>query len=174
MRYTHEYQALQEQLHARGDYGISGQKHADKIIELSKRLGTKDVLDYGCGKSTLAKSLPFYIQQYDPFIPAYAAEPNPADLVVCSDVLEHIEPACLGDVLEHIYSKTMKALFIDVATRPAQKVLADGRNAHLIQEKPLWWLNRLAIWFDPQSMVTYQGGFIAVCVPIPNPVPTSK
>ena len=170
MRYTNEYAQLQKQLHARGDYGISGAKHADKIIELAQRMGTRDVLDYGCGKGTLAKSLPFYIQQYDPFIEEHANEPGPADLVVCSDVLEHIEPAALTEVLEHIYTKTMKALFVDVATRPAQKVLADGRNAHLIQEKALWWLNAMAPWFECQSMLTYGGGLFGVFVPNPNPI----
>lgn len=170
MRYTDEYAKLQTELHHRGDYGISGSKHADKIRELCERMGTRDVLDYGCGKGTLAKSMPFYIQQYDPFIPEHSANPNPADLVVCSDVLEHIEPDCLDDVLGHIYSKTMKALFVDVATRPAKKVLADGRNAHLIQENALWWLNRMAPWFELQSTLTYGGGFFGVFVPQPNPM----
>lgn len=168
MRYTAEYERLQKQLHTRGDYGISGAKHADKIIELSKRMGTRDVLDYGCGRGLLAKSLPFFIRQYDPFIQEHSGDPDPSDLVVCSDVLEHIEPSCLGDVLQHLHSKTVKALFVDVATRPASKILADGRNAHLIQEKPLWWLNRLAIWFDPQNMVTYNGGFFGVFTPLPE------
>lgn len=166
MRFTPEYAHLQVKLHERPDYGISGAKHADKIIDMARSMGTRDVLDYGCGKGLLAKSLPFAIREYDPFIDGKNSEPSAANLVVCSDVLEHIEPACLGDVLEHIHSLTNIALFVDIATRTANKQLADGRNAHLIIEKPLWWLNRLAIWFDPQSMVTYQGGFFGVFVPL--------
>jgi len=166
VRFTQEYEQLQRQLHAAGNYGTGGAKHADKIMELCNRLATKDVLDYGCGLGLLAKSLPFFIDQYDPFIPEHSKEPSPHDLVVCTDVLEHIEPACLEAVLKHMHSKCNKALFVDVATRPAKKILADGRNAHLIQEKPLWWLNQLAPWFEAQSMLSYGGGFFAVCTPM--------
>jgi len=33
--------------------------------------------------------------------------------------------------------------FLVIATRPAAKKLADGRNAHLIVEPASWWLPRL-------------------------------
>jgi hypothetical protein len=97
--------------------------------------------------------------------PDFAREPEPHDLVVCSDVLEHIEPDCLGDVLRHLYDLTKKALFVDVACRPAKKVLADGRNAHLIQRDPSAWLLYLidgVAPFKPTFFQAYEGGFIAV------------
>lgn len=173
MRYTAEYAALQKQLHEDASYGTSGHKHAQRIVQLARQLGTKDVLDYGRGKGTLARSLPFQIKEYDPFVPGYDADPAPADLVVCSDVLEHIEPQCLESVLEHLYRLTNKALFVDVACRPAKKVLADGRNAHLIQWEPYKWLLEFMDYgveqaegaehnFKPAFFQTYEGGFIAV------------
>jgi hypothetical protein len=165
MLFTPQYAVLQQELHSRGNYGVSGHKHADHIMELANNLKTRDVLDYGCGQCTLAKALPFAITNYDPFIPGYEQEPGPHDIVVCSDMFEHIEPECLESVLKHIYSLTNKALFVDVATRPAKKVLADGRNAHLIQECPEWWLSHTSNWFDVQHLQTYPGGFVAVFTP---------
>jgi len=147
------------------DYGTSGYKHADRIQQLAKQIGTKDLLDYGCGKQTLSKSLPFAITNYDPFIAGFDADPRVHDLVVCSDVLEHIEPECIGDVITHLSSKVGKALFVDVACRPAKKVLADGRNAHLIQTAPSWWLTQLMQYLEPGFFQTYEGGFVAVFMP---------
>ena len=169
MRYTEEYKALQQELHSKGDYGTSGHKHAQRITQLAQQLSTREVLDYGCGQRTLSKAMPFAITNYDPFIPGFDSEPEPHDLVVCSDVLEHIEPQCVESVLEHLYSLTKKTLFVDVACRPAKKVLADGRNAHLIQWEPSKWLLEFMDYgveseqaFKPIFFQTYNGGFIAV------------
>ena len=43
--------------------------------------------------------LTFEIKEYDPAIPGKDSLPEPADIVVCSDVLEHIEPNYLLNVL---------------------------------------------------------------------------
>lgn len=163
MRYSQEYMEQQKQLHAKGDYGVSGYKHADRIRDLATQMKTKQILDYGCGQQTLQKGLPFPITNYDPFIKGCDSEPDVHDLVVCSDVLEHIEPNFLGTVLAHIRSKTRQVLFTDVANRPAEKVLSDGRNAHLIQEPSSWWLTQLMPYgFEPMFLQTYAGGFVAV------------
>jgi 2-polyprenyl-3-methyl-5-hydroxy-6-metoxy-1,4-benzoquinol methylase len=165
MKYSQGYAQLQRQLHAAGDYGVSGYKHSDRILQLAKQIGTKDILDFGCGRQTLAKALPFAITNYDPHIDGLDAEPRVHDLVICSDVLEHIEPECLPDVLSHLISKVGKALFIDVAVRPAKKTLADGRNAHLIQEPASWWLTQLLPSLEPMFIQTYAGGFVGVFTP---------
>src|SRR5690348_2939654 len=106
MRFTEEYKAMQKILHETTNYGHSGAKHANYILQLAKQLNTREILDYGCGQCTLSRALPFSITNYDPMQEQYASEPEPHDLVVCSDVLEHIEPECLGDVLEHLYDLT--------------------------------------------------------------------
>lgn len=144
MLITDEYKELNEKLHeSNKHYGAGGHKWATQLVGLAKMVGTQDILDYGCGKSTLAQNLPFKIQQYDPCIPKYASEPEPADIVICTDVLEHIEPECVVDVLVHISKLTKKLAFLVIANRPAKKVLEDGRNAHLIQENEVWWLERI-------------------------------
>jgi 2-polyprenyl-3-methyl-5-hydroxy-6-metoxy-1,4-benzoquinol methylase len=102
-----------------------------------------DVLDYGCGKSTLAQNLPFSIKQYDPAIPKYSMAPDRSDIVVCTDVLEHIEPHLIDDVLTDICRLTKLICFLVVARGPAKKFLEDGRNAHLIQEDEKWWLGKI-------------------------------
>ena len=166
MRYTDDYKALQQQLHAAGGYGLSGYKHAQQITDLARGFKTREVLDYGCGQQTLQKAMPFAITNYDPFIPGLDTEPAPHDIVVCSDVLEHIEPACLDHVLEHLRGLTKRVLFIDVATRPAVKKLADGRNAHLIQWEPEAWIVKLrASGLSLHSFQRYEGGFVGILKP---------
>lgn len=144
MLITQEYKKLNEKLHETNKhYGTSGHKWAQAVINFTKMVGSTDVLDYGCGKSTLAQNLPFPIKQYDPAVPKFSDRPEPSDIVVCTDVLEHIEPDCVMDVLEDLCALTRQLTFIAVANRPAQKTLEDGRNAHLIQENELFWLGHI-------------------------------
>lgn len=143
-----EYLKLQKELHSRGSYGISAGKWADAVDDLARRLPAASVLDYGCGRGFLwrelsARDLPYSFHEYDPAIAGYEAPPESADLVYCGDVLEHIEPDYLDAVLDHIAKVARKAVFLVIATCPAVKTLADGRNAHLIVD-PAWvWMTRL-------------------------------
>ena len=45
---------------------------------------------------------------------------DPQDLVVAFDVMEHIEPHCLDDVLAHIQSKALKHAVFLIANVPAK------------------------------------------------------
>lgn len=160
---TDQYRNLNQELHSSSDaYGTSGHYHLGTIIDIARTFQTQDILDYGCGKSTLANNLPFAIKQYDPAIPKYSALPKAADIVVCTDVLEHIEPVCLDEVLDHLKSLTRIACFVNVATRPAKKHLSDGRNAHLIQKPARWWLQQLWDRFEVISFNLSKGEFNAV------------
>jgi len=116
-------------------------------MQIAQLLNTRDILDYGCGQRTLEQALGFPIRNYDPAIPGLDTPPEPADLVVCTDVLEHIEPECLDDVLDDLRRVTRKVGFFVIANRPAKKILPDGRNAHLIQEGIDWWRPRIAARF---------------------------
>lgn len=143
-----EYLALNKQLHAENpDYGVSGSKRADVVRKMVAATKPLSVLDYGCGKGTLAMSLPFPIWEYDPAIPGKDAPPRPADLVVCTDVLEHIEPEFLEAVLLDLARCTQKVCYVVVNTGPARKTLPDGRNTHLIQQPREWWQQTLAHHF---------------------------
>jgi len=164
MLITPEYQSLQQSFHKQcPEYGVSGHKWADQILGLANKLNTRSILDYGCGKCTLQKALPFPIQNYDPCIPECSlTTPAPADIVVCSDVMEHIEPDCVTEVLQHLASLTKQIIFFDIATRPAKKFLPDGRNAHLIQEPGNWWLTQLIPHFNIQALNSHDGASIIV------------
>ena len=77
---------------------------------------------------------PLRIQHYDPAIPDWADAPEPCEMVACIDVLEHIEPELIGNVLDDLQRVTRSIGLFTMATMPAVKVLEDGRNAHLIVE----------------------------------------
>ena len=107
----------------------------------SNKQGT--ILDYGCGKGWLAANFVQPVHEYDPGIPGKDSPPEPADLVVCLDVLEHIEPEYLTAVLDDLQRVIKKRGFFTVACNPAIAILPDGRNAHLIVENSDWWLKKL-------------------------------
>lgn len=143
-----EYQRLNQKLHNDNlAYGIGGGKHAETVIKLADSIKTRSVMDYGCGKSFLAKAIPWPIWEYDPAIPGKTESPRPADLVVCTDVLEHIEPDKLDFVLGDLARCVLKVGYFTIHTGPSQKTLADGRNAHLIQAPESWWRQQLARFF---------------------------
>jgi 2-polyprenyl-3-methyl-5-hydroxy-6-metoxy-1,4-benzoquinol methylase len=160
---SQEYREMNATLHAqKPTYGASGHRWAKEV----QTYGTTDVLDYGCGKGTLAAALPFKIREYDPAVPAKAEPPEPADLVVCTDVLEHIEPDHLDAVLDDLRRVTRKDALLVVATRPAKKTLPDGRNAHLIIEDIAWWIHKIGSrWnINEASTDTSQAGeFLIRC-----------
>ncbi len=159
MKITPEYIEQNRKLHSGGKYGISGGRWAGVVSELCERLQTRDVLDYGCGQRLLETSLGWKIRNYDPCIEGFDAAPEPADIVVCTDVLEHIEPECLDDVLDDLKRVVRKEGFFLIATRPAEKFLPDGRNAHLIQQSTGWWLTRLAKGFRIGTVKELNGEF---------------
>lgn len=143
-----EYQDLNVRLHRENlAYGVGGGRHAKTVLDLAEKLKTTSILDYGCGKSYLAKAIPFPIWEYDPAIPEKSESPRPADLVVCTDVLEHVEPDKLSLVLDDLRRCIKQVGYFTVHTGPAKKHLADGRNTHLIQKPKRWWHKTLTKFF---------------------------
>jgi len=164
-----EYRKMNAQLHAsKPGYGTGGARWARMVQDLCESWNTRDVLDYGCGKGRLAEALPFPIAQYDPAIPEHASDPKPCDLVVCTDVLEHIEPDQLSAVLDHLRDLTLKVGLFNVATRRAHKTLPDGRNTHLIVEPIDWWLPMLRERFKSVELVEATVSEFTVLVALPK------
>jgi len=148
------YCELNRQLHRENlAYGVGGEKHADTVLKLAKLLKTKDILDYGCGKGRLGKGIPWHIQEYDPAILGKEESPKPADLVVCTDVLEHIEPDKLMLVLADLRRCVRQLGYFTIHMGPAQKLLADGRNTHLIQRDKTWWAEQLQGFFEVGKII---------------------
>lgn len=148
-------------------YGEKGYKHLEDILHVANRDNCETILDYGCGKASLAKYARRVTDRpvacYDPAIPEYAADPESADLLVCTDVLEHIEPINLNDVLEHMHFLCNKAFYFQIACRPAQRTLSDGRNAHLLVKPPYFWFDTLRRYFDITEFRAQPGFGVVVC-----------
>ncbi len=140
------------------EYGVSVLKHIDTIKKLYESIKANSLLDYGCGKGHLAKNLDFPIWEYDPAIEGKDKPPKPADLLVCVDVLEHIEPDYLDMVLQDISRCILKVGYLIINTKAAGKTLPDGRNTHLIQENKEWWREKLSHFFDiPENGIIEKG-----------------
>lgn len=138
------YKRLNSDLHESNPfYGTGGGGRAQEVAAVADKFGCLGILDYGCGKGDLTRALLLRdVREYDPAIPGKDQRPEPAHLVFCGDVLEHIEPEYLEAVLDDLASLSLKAVLFMVHTGPARKTLADGRNAHLTQQPPEWWLPR--------------------------------
>lgn len=118
----------------------------------------KSVLDFGCGKAVVynrpliinnkkyQKLIDYWgcenITLYDPAVNIYSRYPtSKADMVICTDVLEHIDPYNIDTFIENLFALTNKVLFIVVATVPASKVFEDGTNIHLTIKTENQWNN---------------------------------
>lgn len=138
---TDEYKAQNEALHSTSTkYGTSGAGYRELVRPMAL-WGRKHILDYGCGKCTLAHALgPGYIvYNYDPCVPEHADTPEPCEVVVCTDVLEHIEPDLLQNVLADLRRVVIGEGFFAIALQPSSATLDDGRNAHLSLHSPEEW-----------------------------------
>jgi FkbM family methyltransferase len=167
MLITENYRAEQAALHAKGNYGTASLQYGNTVKRLIESTGAQSLLDYGCGsKRSLLQALQLpdgvVYEGYDPAVPEYSAAPCPAELVCCIDVLEHIEPTLLDEVLNHLAELCDPYGFFTIHSGPAQKVLSDGRNAHLIQEGQDWWLPRLLGRFEVLQTQPIPSGFAVV------------
>jgi len=146
-----KYKEQYEQLHA--DYKFKGGQVAvfkKEIGRFIKDIKALNVLDYGCGAASAYKKklhekwrvpLPFL---YDPYRPEYAERPPfNFDLVICTDVMEHIPEEDVQDVLDDIFDHADKGVFLTIAQFPAKKTLPNGENAHCTLESSEWWNERI-------------------------------
>ena len=139
-------------IHASAAYGTTSVKNLRFIRPEIQLLKPSLVLDYGCGQSKLIDMLelgyPATLVRYDPAIPAIAQKPSDTfDLLINVDVLEHIEDSDLDAVIAEMRSLCRDALII-IDTKPAKKLLSDGRNAHVTIRSHDWWRERLSRHFS--------------------------
>jgi hypothetical protein len=157
MLVTPAYQALISQLHAEDENWGRGAKHfVDRIRKIIALTGDADILDYGCGKGSLQELLGFPISEYDPGIPGKDSPPKPANLVVCAEVLEHVEPECLDAVLADLRRCTRRIGFFAIPHNPAIHNLPDGRNTHINVHPHGWWVAKLGEYFTVHSATEVQ------------------
>ncbi len=150
MLITKKYAAINRREHERAPtYGTSGKNWAPWVLAFCQREGITTVLDYGCGKGTLGRAIAgngLDWREYDPAIPGKDEPPAPAELVVCTDVMEHVEPDCTRAVLDHIVSLATRAVFLDVCCRLGSRRLDDGLPAHRNVHTLDWWKRKTAAY----------------------------
>jgi len=162
------YRKMQQQLHQNPDYGVASVHYAPLVAQVIESVGVNELLDYGAGKGRLGKTLPQFIKRslkihhYDPAIPEWSAPAAPCGFVACIDVLEHIEPALLDNVLDDLQRVVAGVGIFTVHTGAAVKVLPDGRNAHLIQQPAGWWLPKFLARFELANFNRMEMGFWVV------------
>lgn len=141
--------------------GYSLLPHVQPIRDLLLAAGARTLLDYGCGKASLYKAETFdldgetihglqaywgldAVSLFDPGVAAYSDLPDgPFDAVISTDVLEHVDEADIDYVLEDIFSRARKMVYMNISVRPAAKNLPNGENAHATVQPPEWWKPKL-------------------------------
>jgi hypothetical protein len=130
--------------------GLSILQHQKSIAKLIRQVGVRTVLDYGCGRGDAYRS-PYKTHQawfvsrknitlYDPAFHANSAPPSGQyDVVLCSDVLEHIPEHEVEEFIARLFLYARKAVWASVCCRPAKKLFADGTNMHVTVKPYEWW-----------------------------------
>lgn len=150
--------AQYRKVHASKTYGQTSELLVGVILKQIALLPkVETLLDYGCGQARTAEwiakihdATPY---RYDPAIPGLEKLPKvQTDLVLCTDVMEHIPLENVDAVLEEIRGVSQNAFF-NISCAKAAEVLPNGENAHCTVRPPLWWKERLAkFWPNPRKV----------------------
>lgn len=165
-----DYRDLNSALHEDPDFGRQGANRAAPTAELLKATGLKTVLDYGSGKGAFKTEMnriapDFTVINYDPAVPQWAGDPQACDVVLCNDVLEHVEPDHIESVLAHLASKVRHYALLSIADHEAKKILPDGRNAHLLVKSLDWWVDRVSKVLSIDHQKIHNGHYLFTCTP---------
>lgn len=143
-----------QQLHAESHKhfrGYTTKLIAEEVARLVKETEAQTLLDYGCGKGFQYSERRYHERWggimptlYDPGVPEHSVKPKQKfDGVLCCDVMEHIPEEDVQDVLNDIFRYAEKFVALQIFIGPSKKLLPDGRNAHLTQQSPVWWNERI-------------------------------
>lgn len=148
---------LKKQREANPAWGGSAVRNAgDHVVRyIQRHPAIKTVLDFGSGVGTLKRYVeqnvvrpmdnPVSITEYDPSVPGKDVTPTATfDLIITTDVLEHVERESLDETLDWIAEHSRRQ-FHHIDCNNTNHILPDGRDVHLIVRPPHWWesyLNR--------------------------------
>jgi hypothetical protein len=160
---SNEYRALIEERHSKWDGMWGG--HIDSkikfIYKYALEYDCKSILDYGAGSRHFIKGIntqypnhSFIINEYEPGRKELAKDPPVSDMIVCLDVMEHIEPEKLDKVLEHINNKVNKIMYFNICTIASYGTFPNGQNLHLIIENKDWWIEKLSKYFTFKDLLS--------------------
>ena len=145
MAHSAEYLKQLKKLH-KFNFG-SGDTLPEVVKEILDSGEVTSFLDFGSGKGYLSQKISeaypdIKLYTYDP-VTSPIDLPEQVDMTYSSDVLEHVEPHLLEQTLDDLFARTTKYHYHLIACHPAKKKLSDGRNAHLIIQRPKWWKRHL-------------------------------
>ncbi|MEQ9411656.1 MAG: hypothetical protein RIK87_28335 [Fuerstiella sp.] len=161
------------QLHSAEQYGAGSARFALHIQACISDLKPRHILDYGCGQSLLGRELDLgtaTYHRYDPAIAEIAEVPvRAADLVINTDVMEHIPKPDLSEVLAHQRSLSAH-VFFNIATRKASQYLPSGENAHCTIMTAQQWLRTIWTHFPDAELVADHPGHSCLIITWKSPV----
>lgn len=147
-------------LHSQQEYGVSSLELLPFIWSLIKSINPTSILDYGCGQSRLLDKIKYRksnikTYKYDPAIDIYSTLPNrkKVDLILCTDVLEHLIFEDIIELLETVSELSNKVIF-SVSLVEANQKLPNGQNAHLTIWSEERWLDLIQCYFP--TVQTFQ------------------
>ena len=141
------YKNQLEQINGKENFGK--RKSLPKFLEDAiQKYNPQSILDFGCGVGSLINTLQItypkkIIKGYDPGNKDFADtfDNQQFDMVISTDVLEHVEPQYLDETLKFLKTKSNRFYHL-IALAPSRVTLPDGRNAHLILETADWWKSK--------------------------------
>ena len=165
------YESLTEatKFHAVNQDNWAGEALAEykhQIFNLIKENNIKTILDYGCGKAKFhsilfnnrkvpGSPMNVNITKYDPAVAQYANKPTGTyDLVLCIDVMEHVQEDKVDEVLKDIFTYSNK-VFLTITCYAAKQILTNGKNAHYTVKDPDWWKEKLKV-YDGKHTTIFQ------------------
>jgi hypothetical protein len=164
------------------------------IIQFNK---CQSILDYGCGKATAYKenfkdidpkkripnfTVPLHnwwgvydLSLYDPGVPEHSTFPTKtADIVICTDVLEHIPEEDLDWLIREICSLANTTVFLNISCQLAKKTFTSGKykgeNVHVSVFDHAWWVDKIkTIHEDYKELKIYltstsKEGIMGTCI----------
>ena len=143
-----EYRQINNKIYSHAGQSMGGAKYTRLVPQIIKNFNAASILDYGCGQGQFKEALDalnhdIVVTEYDPCIEGKEALPEPVDFLLCADVLEHIEPEKIDEVLKHIFSLTKKGGYLLIAQCLTKIYLPDGRNAQILMKDINWWINKI-------------------------------
>jgi len=149
-----QYKILHNEKDNYGSAASSFKYYFKDILELIRSNDLKKILDFGCGKGVLVKKLNSQNVNcigYDPAVENFKSFPSDIDdfdLVVSTDVFEHLNENCMTEEFDLIKSCNPKFLYFNIATNTAVNKLPNGINCHTIVKKHSWWEEKITTEFS--------------------------
>ena len=155
MLITPEYKKALLYIHATSQFGDTAGNYAGNSVVnlLTEHPEIETILDYGCGEGTLKnfvedKGIHKDWTLYDPGVADCQNEPKDKfDLVITTDVLEHVEEPMLNSVIDHLQSLTGKFLYNEIACYFCKDKFRTGpytgQDIHINLKAPDMWERRL-------------------------------